>query len=274
MARPQKFRLTPDEVQVPHNARRLAAFVAEIEEYRKQIERIQADIADLYDDADGEGFDKSIIRKTVARRAKPADEREAEENAIELYALAIEKGLATRAREENTPHDEDGVVLADETQPRASAVTAEPCGLGSLTVAEVGAASTSAQAMPIENSALAPSSGNGVAAIPAPIQPETVNSVPVAKASDEVKAEAICALQGSQERLATPADMEPVSRVGSGRTLPATSEVMDVTAGETAPHSNPRCLGLNDECFLTHSPSHAACWKCQAKLTAKTGVAA
>jgi uncharacterized protein (UPF0335 family) len=106
MARPKKFRLTPDDVLDPQHARKLAGHVAEIEFVRSEVEKLQAQIAGIYDAADEDGFDKAIVRKTVARRAKPELEREAEQNAVENYALAVEKGIATRTREENlVDHD-------------------------------------------------------------------------------------------------------------------------------------------------------------------------
>jgi uncharacterized protein (UPF0335 family) len=101
MARPQKFRLTPDEVMEAQHARKLAGHVAEIEFFRKEVEQLQAQIAGVYDAADEDGFDKKFIRKTVARRAKNSSELEAEEAAVDAYAMAVVKGLATRTREGN-----------------------------------------------------------------------------------------------------------------------------------------------------------------------------
>jgi uncharacterized protein (UPF0335 family) len=105
MARPQKFRLTPDEVLEPQYSRKLAGHVSEIEFFRKEIEKLQQQVADIYDAADEDGFDKKFVRKAVANRAKDASVKAEEEQAVEAYELAIEKGLATRARERNPEHD-------------------------------------------------------------------------------------------------------------------------------------------------------------------------
>lgn len=105
MARPQKFRLTPDEVLEPQHARKLAGHVSEIEFFRKEIDKLQQQVADIYDAADEDGFDKKFVRKAVARRSKDSSEFEAEEAATENYMIAVEKGLSTRTREGNAEND-------------------------------------------------------------------------------------------------------------------------------------------------------------------------
>lgn len=134
MARPKKFRLDVDQVTEPENAKRLAGFVLGIEEFREEAARIQEMIASLYDDADEAGFDKGLVRKTVARRARPALEREAEENGVEAYALAVEKGFPSHARVENSDvvvvdrDDEDGhhVRIAVDQRIAAALAGADP----------------------------------------------------------------------------------------------------------------------------------------------------
>lgn len=133
MARPKKFRLTPDDVLDPENAKKLAGFVGSIEELRKDAERISGLIADVYDDADEDGFDKGLIRKTVARRAKPAHEIEAEEHGVESYTRAVLRGFSSRARVENhfpdagnmVPHDADGVIIEPPSAEPAPLVEAD-----------------------------------------------------------------------------------------------------------------------------------------------------
>lgn len=106
MARPQKFRLTPDEVLEPQHARKLAGHVSEIEFFRQEIEKLQQQVAGIYDAADEDGFDKKFVRKAVAKRAKDSSVLAAEEQGLEAYEMAIEKGMATRARERNSKNDD------------------------------------------------------------------------------------------------------------------------------------------------------------------------
>lgn len=102
MARPKKFRLSPDDVRDPQHARKLAGHVAEIELFRKQIADLQNDIADIYDAADEDGFDSKFIRKVVALRSKDESVRQAEEAGIDAYTEALEIGFRSRARVGNT----------------------------------------------------------------------------------------------------------------------------------------------------------------------------
>lgn len=105
MARPTKFRLTPDDVLDPQNARKLAGHVAEIELWRKEIEKLQDNIAGVYDAADEDGFDNKFIRKLVALRSKDETTRQAEEHGVGCYSQALEIGFSSRARVENPEHD-------------------------------------------------------------------------------------------------------------------------------------------------------------------------
>lgn len=105
MARPKKFRLSPDDVLDPQNAQKLAGHVAEIELWRKEIEKLQGNIADVYDAADEDGFDNKFIRKLVAIRSKDEATRQAEEHGVDCYSQALEIGFSSRARVGNQFHD-------------------------------------------------------------------------------------------------------------------------------------------------------------------------
>lgn len=100
MARPTKFRHSLDDLASPALAAQVAGYVSEIELFRKQVEEIQKQIAEVYDDLDEEGFDKAIVRKLVAKRAK-GSKADDEAEAIDAYEAAVEKGLSSRARVEN-----------------------------------------------------------------------------------------------------------------------------------------------------------------------------
>ena len=106
MARPAKFRHALEDLAKPHLASQVAGYVSEIELYRQQVEEIQSRIAQVYDDMDEEGFDKSIVRKLVAKRAK-GEKADAEAEAIEAYEIALEKGFSSRARVESPKTDRE-----------------------------------------------------------------------------------------------------------------------------------------------------------------------
>jgi uncharacterized protein (UPF0335 family) len=117
MARPAKFRHPLEDLTKPHLASQVAGYVSEIELFRDQVEKIQAQIADIYADMDEAGFDKSTVRKLVAKRAK-GDAADAEAEALEAYENAFEKGFSSRARVENPSETPSGaeagsVVRAD-----------------------------------------------------------------------------------------------------------------------------------------------------------------
>jgi uncharacterized protein (UPF0335 family) len=98
MGRPAKFRHSLEDLQQPHLAQQLAGYVEEIEVFRKQLDEIQQHIAAIYDDVDGEGFDKSAVRKIVGVRSKPADQVVREEETMDAYSRAVDAGFSSRAR--------------------------------------------------------------------------------------------------------------------------------------------------------------------------------
>lgn len=101
MARPTKFRHALEDLIKPHLASQVAGYVAEIELYRAEVEETQRRIAGVYDDMDEAGFDKATIRKLIAKRAK-GEAADAEAEALDAYEIALEKGLSSRARVENS----------------------------------------------------------------------------------------------------------------------------------------------------------------------------
>lgn len=101
MARPKKFRHPLEALSQPNVAKQLAGYVAEIETFKAKVDELQQHIAEIYDDLDNEGFEKAAVRKLVADRAKPADQRERAEETSAAYEHAAEIGFSSRAREEN-----------------------------------------------------------------------------------------------------------------------------------------------------------------------------
>lgn len=67
----------------------LKAFIERLERLSEEKDAIAGDIKEVYAEAKGRGFDSAIIRKIVAIRKKPADERAEEEAILELYLQAL-----------------------------------------------------------------------------------------------------------------------------------------------------------------------------------------
>ena len=67
----------------------LATLVARIEHLEEEKKAIAADIAEIYKEAKGNGFDVKVLRKVVVRRRKPAAERAEEEAMIDVYLSAL-----------------------------------------------------------------------------------------------------------------------------------------------------------------------------------------
>lgn len=70
-------------------ADQLKAFVERIESLNEERASLVRDIADVYAEAKGAGFDKAALRKIVALRSKDANERAEEEAILELYMQAL-----------------------------------------------------------------------------------------------------------------------------------------------------------------------------------------
>lgn len=108
MARPQKFRHSREALNDPQIAEKLGRLVIDIEALREKRKQIDDQIAAGYDAVDDAGFEKKFVRKVIALRAKETDARRDEDDGIETYEFAVEKGvsLACARRERNLPpHD-------------------------------------------------------------------------------------------------------------------------------------------------------------------------
>lgn len=70
-------------------AGQLKAFVERIERLSEERAEIIEQIAEVYAEAKGSGFETKIIRKIVALRKKDADERAEEEALLEAYLAAL-----------------------------------------------------------------------------------------------------------------------------------------------------------------------------------------
>lgn len=93
MARPQKFRHSREALADPQIAAKLGAFVLDIEGLRAKRKQIDLQIAAGYDAVDDAGFEKKFVRKVIALRAKEESVRLDEEEGLEAYEFAVEKGV-------------------------------------------------------------------------------------------------------------------------------------------------------------------------------------
>jgi uncharacterized protein (UPF0335 family) len=72
------------------NAAHLLSFIARIEKLEADKRAIAEDIKDIYAEAKASGYDPSIMRKVVSRRAKDKAKLEEEETILDLYMNAIQ----------------------------------------------------------------------------------------------------------------------------------------------------------------------------------------
>lgn len=78
-------------------ADQLRAIIERIERMHEEKKAIADDIAEIYREAKGNGFDTKVIKKLVADRAKDHAELTEFEALYDLYANALGMGRATRA---------------------------------------------------------------------------------------------------------------------------------------------------------------------------------
>ena len=71
-------------------AGQLKTIITRIERLEEEKAGISGDIAEIYAEAKGNGFDVKVIRKIIALRKKDYSERQEEEAILELYMRALE----------------------------------------------------------------------------------------------------------------------------------------------------------------------------------------
>ncbi len=70
-------------------AAQLRSFVDRIERLEEEKKGIADDIKDLYSEAKGQGFDVKVLRKIISLRKKSKEDRQEEEELLELYKSAL-----------------------------------------------------------------------------------------------------------------------------------------------------------------------------------------
>lgn len=71
------------------NSGHLRAFIERIERLHEERKSLAEDVAEVYAEAKGNGFDPKIIRKVIALRTKDPDKRAEEETLTEFYLAAL-----------------------------------------------------------------------------------------------------------------------------------------------------------------------------------------
>jgi len=67
----------------------IVSVVKRIERMEDEKSAISLDISEIYKEAKGNGFDVKILKKVVAARKKPQNQRDSENAIFELYMSAV-----------------------------------------------------------------------------------------------------------------------------------------------------------------------------------------
>lgn len=70
-------------------AQQLRSVVERIERLEEEKAGLQADIKDIYAEAKANGFETKIVRQIIRLRKKAKEERQEEEELLELYKAAL-----------------------------------------------------------------------------------------------------------------------------------------------------------------------------------------
>lgn len=82
-------------------AERLKSFIERIERLHEERKQLSADVADIYKEATGEGFDKKAMAAVIKRRAMQGSELDEFDHLVALYERAVDgtdiANIGTRA---------------------------------------------------------------------------------------------------------------------------------------------------------------------------------
>lgn len=87
--RRQPRTLDPIKANPDSSAQSLRQFIERIERMQQEIADAQADLADIFSEAKGQGFTPSIMRLIIARRKKEKHLRDEEDALLEAYNAAL-----------------------------------------------------------------------------------------------------------------------------------------------------------------------------------------
>lgn len=69
----------------------LVSFVERIERLAEEKQALQDDMKEVFDEAKSAGFDTAIMRKVIALRKIPAEQRDEREQLIDLYMATLDR---------------------------------------------------------------------------------------------------------------------------------------------------------------------------------------
>lgn len=95
----------------------IKAFVGRILRLKGEAKDLNRDIREVYAEAKGNGFDKTVLGKLVSyveKRANGANDLLEAEALFDLYLSAYDGASHTHAREDEPEHDADGVIIEPE----------------------------------------------------------------------------------------------------------------------------------------------------------------
>lgn len=81
--------MTQSPVKTSFAHGQLRALVERIERLEEEKKTISNDIAEVYAEAKGNGFDVKVLRAVIALRKKDANEREELESLLDVYLAAL-----------------------------------------------------------------------------------------------------------------------------------------------------------------------------------------
>ncbi|ASP50931.1 DUF2312 domain-containing protein [Sinorhizobium meliloti] len=277
----------------------LRAFIGRIERLEEEKKTIAEDIKDVYGEAKSMGFDAKILRKVISIRKQDADERAEQEAILDTYLHAlgmIQIDMFEEPEERVDPST--GEILDSMTAKSCARMThgmADHKAL-SAAMAKEGLISEDAHAENVKLAdAVAQTYGNGVRSdgglnivtkhtdIATASQGGTASPSPdaelssasanaggedVDRSAERANINAVASASGPDEKRATDLNANDDTAVvaisdvhgGAGSGM-ARTEASAVTAGETAPIPNERCLNPAG-CNFSHHPNKIACSPC------------
>jgi uncharacterized protein (UPF0335 family) len=227
----------------------LRAFIERIERLESEKKTIADDIKDIYGEAKGTGFDTKVLRKLISIRKQDRDERMEQEAILDMYMIALgmidgdyaddePRQSAPAQRQPSAPLRSDAGLSIVTKHTEITASVGSPAVLSSLTTRETEESVVSNPEMDRSTkssfAARSEAAEKGREAIPAGPEGVDLNHA------------------GASESLAThsPKTANESLGDGDGATVApngtATSGT-EVTAGETAPHSDQPLTGGDHE---------------------------
>ncbi len=254
----------------------LRAFIERIERLEEEKKTIAEDIKDVYGEAKSMGFDAKILRKVISIRKQDADERAEQEAILDTYLHALGMIQIDMFEEPEEAHDpETGEILDDApvtvidhtdadghhltvtVDPQVAAILARSDGgLNIVTKhSEIATASQGGIESPSPDAELSSAGANaGGEDVDRSAERADINAVASASGPDEKRATDL----NANDDTAVVAISDVHGGAGSGM---ARTEASAVTAGETAPIPNERCLNPAG-CNFSHHPNKIACSPC------------